>query len=277
MSTRAVVLGGGGVAGIGWLVGVATVLRDEGVDLAAADRLIGTSAGSAVATQIATGSLDEAARMQLSEQTAEINADFDMEEFLRLATTIAAEASSPLDAVRRFANMPRQDTSVTAGERREAVAARLPVKTWPDQPLSICVVAQDTGERVILDRASGVDLVDAVVASCAVPGIWPPVELDGRMFVDGGTHSTTNADLAAGTDKALILVPSVLLEPQAAVLDVERGQLAPGTSLVVQADEGSIAAFGPNPLDPSTRAPAFHAGQRQAQQSLAAVAAFWGA
>ena len=227
MSTRAVVLGGGGVAGIGWLVGLATALRDEGVDLAAADRLIGTSAGSAVATQIATGSLDEAARMQLREQTAEISANFDMAEFLRLATAIAEEASSPLDAVRRFANVPVQSrTSVTAAERREAVAARLPVKTWPDQPLSICVVAQDTGERVVVDRSGGIDLVHAVLASCAVPGIWPPVELDGRMFVDGGTHSTTNADLAAGADKTLVLVPSVLLKPQAAALDTERRQCA---------------------------------------------------
>jgi len=275
MTTRAAVLGGGGVAGIGWLVGVATVLRDSGVDLAEADRLVGTSAGSAVATQIATGALDEAARLQLREETAEISANFDMEEFLRLATALAAEATSPLDAVRRFANLPRLDTSITPDARRVAVAARLPIKSWPEQRLSICVVAQDSGERVVVERASGIDLVDAVTASCAVPGIWPPVRIGGRTFVDGGTYSITNADVAAGADRTLILVPSVLPDAQVAALRVERDHLAPGMSMVVQADEESVAAFGPNPLDPSTRAPAFHAGRRQAEQARAQVRSFW--
>ena len=59
-------------------------------------------------------------------------------------------------------------------KRRAVIAARLPAAGWPGRDLRIPAVDAVTGEVVIFTRDSGVTLVDAVTASCAVPGIWPP-------------------------------------------------------------------------------------------------------
>jgi NTE family protein len=167
------------------------------------------------------------------------------------------------------------NTSATAEQRRGAVAARLPVTTWPDRDLRIVAVAQDTGERVVFDRTSGVSLLDAVLASCAVPGVWPAVMIDGREYVDGGVHSFSNADLAAGCERTIVLVPGLVQPQSRQLLDDETDVLGPGASLVIAADDASVEAIGPNPLDPSRRQDAYAAGAAQAEQSVAAVAAFW--
>ncbi|MCH7719085.1 MAG: patatin-like phospholipase family protein, partial [Chloroflexi bacterium] len=55
MTTRALVLGGGGPVGIAWEAGIIKGLLDGGVDATEADLIVGTSAGSVVGTQIASG------------------------------------------------------------------------------------------------------------------------------------------------------------------------------------------------------------------------------
>ena len=125
----------------------------------------------------------------------------------------------------------------------------------------------------MFDRTSGVDLLDAVCASCAVPGVWPRVPIDGRDYVDGGVHSSTNADLAAGADRTLIVVPGQVAQDLADRIAEERASLA--ASMLVRADEESVAALGTNPLDPADRGPAFAAGRTQAGHVLDAVQTFW--
>ncbi len=273
--SRALVLAGGGVGGIAWLVGLAYGLGEHGVDLGAADVLIGTSAGSAVAAQLATGQLDAAARMQQDENTSELSVQFDTVEFFALMGEVAESATSRQDAAYRMANLALVNTSVTAEQRRAAVAARLPVQTWPDRELRVVAVARDDGRRVVLDRDSGATLVDAVLASCAVPGMWRPVSINGREYVDGGAHSLSNADLAAGFDRTLVLVPAMLDDGLVKLVDDEVAVLRPGTAHVIGADEASVAAIGPNPLDPSTRPAVFTAARSQAAQVAAELARFW--
>jgi NTE family protein len=160
--------------------------------------------------------------------------------------------------------------------RRAAVAARLPVPTWPDRPVLLPAVDAATGETVVFARDSGVSLVDAVAASCAVPGIWPPVTIGGRRYVDGGIRSITNADLAAGSDRVLVIVPSLADQPNPfSRLDEEAKALAPTAVLAVYADAASVAAFGANPLSPATRGPAARAGREVGRSRAAEVAAFW--
>lgn len=269
---RSVVLAGGGVSGIAWLLGVVTSLREAGVDLADAESVIGTSAGSVVATQLATGTVDAAAHAQLQVETAERSVAFDTTEFVALVEQAVARSSSPQDAARRLAQLPLQQNDVGPEERRAIVAARLPVHDWPTRNLQVCAVVRDTGERVVFSRPDGVPLVDAVTASCAVPGVWPAVPIGGRDHVDGGAYSMTNADLARGADRTLVLVPVVPSAQQLATLDAELG---PDASLVLAADDASGAAFGPNPLDPARRADAFRAGRRQGAAAAARVTAFW--
>ena len=277
MTTRALVLGGGGVGGIAWLLGVVTSLRDAGVDLGSADVLVGTSAGAAVAAQLATGQVDEAAATQQAEATTEIAAQLDMERFQTMMFEAAMAGSDRQDTTRRMANIADQGPGVAPEARRQVIAARLPVQEWPDRDLRITVVRKATGERIVLDRHGETGLVDAVAASCAVPGIWPAVTIDGEPYVDGGVHSTTNADLAAGCDLVLVLVPVMLDEVWLGpMLAEEQEALLPGRSHVVPVDEPSLAAIGPNPLDPSRRAAAFAAGRAQGSACAHEVATFWG-
>ena len=88
------------------------------------------------------------------------------------------------------------------------IAGRLPSHEWPDCVLRIPAIDTASGELVAFDRGSGVALVDAVAASCAVPGAWPPVTIRDRRYMDGGVGSTLNLALAGDCDVAVALVPA---------------------------------------------------------------------
>ena len=133
-----------------------------------------------------------------------------------------------------------------------------------------------SGATAIFTKDSHVPLVDAVAASCAVPGIWPPVTINGRRYIDGGIRSATNADLAAGHDRILVVTPALPGQPAPFdQLDGEIEGLKPGVAHVIYADADSVAAFGANPLSPATRPPAAQAGRAIGQEHAAAVAALW--
>lgn len=278
---RALVLAGGGVAGIAWELGVLRGLQDADPDLAArviaADLIIGTSAGSAVAAQVTSGvALDDLYAAQLSETSAEIEVDLDMDVLLARFAAAVAEAKSPEEMQRAIGTVALETPTVAEPVRHAAVAARLPVPAWPDRPMMLPAVDAETGEPVIFTKDSGVALVDAVAASCAVPGIWPPVTIGGRRYIDGGVRSSTNADLARGCDRILVIVPSLADAPDPfRKLDQEIELLRPARVLAVYADEASMASFGTNPLSPATRPPAARAGRDIGHSQAAEVAAFW--
>src|SRR6202043_2515164 len=94
-----------------------------------------------------------------------------------------------------------------AGPRRALVAARLPRAEWPDRPMIVVAVDARTGELTAFDRDSGVDLVDAVTASTALPGLVPTVSINGARYIDGGVRSADNADLASGYANVVVLSP----------------------------------------------------------------------
>jgi len=151
--------------------------------------------------------------------------------------------------------------------RRAVIAWRLPSHDWPQLSLRVTAVDVATGELVVFDKASGVDLVDAVAASCAVPGVWPAVTIGNRRYIDGGVRTMTNADLAAASDRALVLAP--LDEPTVhqQIAELARAEL-------VQPDAASLAAFGTDPLDPATRTRRPRPGaQRRAE--AARIASLW--
>jgi NTE family protein len=168
--------------------------------------------------------------------------------------------------------------AVPEAERRAIIETRLPVHMWPEPRLLIVAVDTETGEEYIMDRTSGVSLVDAVSASCAVPGIWPPVTIAGHRYMDGGVRSATNADLAHGSDRILILNPlgananflGAGLDSAVAALEREGSQV-----LVIAPDAASTTAIGLNPLDPATRQPSALAGRLQGRELTASVAALW--
>jgi NTE family protein len=111
-----------------------------------------------------------------------------------------------------------------------------------------------------------------VAASCAVPGIWPPVTIGGIRYIDGGVRSATNVDLAAGYPLVLLLAPLADLSLHSQVTELTQN----GSQVeVLVPDENSLTAFGVNPLDPVTRTPAARAGRTQGQQAATTIAELW--
>jgi NTE family protein len=276
---RALVLAGGGVAGIAWELGVLLGLRDQGVDVSEADLVVGTSAGAAVAAQVTgTGALESVYAAQLAEETVEIDSGVDLQGVLGQFAKAMNGVTSPQEARQRIGALALAAQTVPEAARREVIAGRLPSHTWPERPMLLTAIDTETGDLRVFDRACGVDLVDVVAASCAVPGIWPPVTIEGRRYMDGGMRSGSNADLAAGAQRVLVITPSPPNAPAllGSGLDQEIKALDPADVHVLYADEASVAAFGQNPLLPTTRRPSALAGREVGRRHAAEVAAFWG-
>jgi NTE family protein len=273
--TRALVLGGGGVAGISWMVGVLTGLADAGVDVSDADQVVGTSAGSVAGALLLTAADSMWARQVDPDlQADELFAAVDLDEMATRFGAAVAGATSEEALRAAIGAMALATETVPEPVRRAVIASRLPVTAWP-QPLQVTAVDAGSGHLLVLDASSGVDLVDAVAASCAVPGIWPPVTLGERRYVDGGVRTTLNADLAAGADVVLVLAPMGLAGsgPLSAGLDDALPLL--GRVVAIEPSEESRAAMGANPLDPATRRPAAEAGRAQGVEEAAHVRDLW--
>jgi NTE family protein len=275
---RALVLGGGGVTGIAWELGVIAGLAEAGVRLGDADLVVGTSAGSVVAAQVLSGTpVEELYARQLRPPTGEIAASLGLG---GVARWVLASFSSRDEAIvrGRIGRMAlRARTAATADERRAVIAGRLPSHDWPARSrLVVTAVEASTGEFRAFDAGSGVDLVDAVAASCAVPLVWPPIPIDGRAYVDGGVRSPVNADLAAGADQVVVLAPIARAARSSGRVDRQLATLGPGVRTVtVTLDPAARRAIGRNTLDPVRRAPAARAGRAQAPRVADAVRAVW--
>ncbi|MDX2645866.1 patatin-like phospholipase family protein [Streptomyces sp. PA03-1a] len=267
--TDALVLGGGGVAGIAWITGLLAGLADAGQDVSGADVLVGTSAGATVAAQLASGlSLQElyARQTEPELQSAEIMADVDLANFGAGIADVLQGAASVPDMRRAVGRYALDAETVPEAERRRVIESRLPSHDWPaSRTVRIVAVDAETGQPRVFDGSCGVGLVDAVAASCAVPGIWPPVTIEGRRFVDGGVRSATNADYAGGASRVLAIAPMGTTDLFPSELPLERAlaelRAAGAEVAVVEPDEASLAAIGTNPLDPATRRPAAEAGR----------------
>jgi NTE family protein len=275
---RGVVLGGGGVAGIGWQLGLLSGLAEDGLDVRLdAGLFVGTSAGATVAAQITSGlSWKQLLERFGSPDSVEQPIAYDLAERRRFLAEVEAGAVDEIDAAARLGRMALTARTVSEVDRLAIIAARLPVQEWPSVPLRIVAVNAQDGRPVVFDRTSGVPLADAVAASCAVPGVWPPVTIAGDRYIDGGARSYTNADFAAGCGRVLVILP---LEPTgriAAVLDRELAELQESAEvLLVRMDERCRRAMGSNPLDPSTRHAMVAAGRGQSGDIAIDVAAFW--
>ncbi|NGN93232.1 patatin-like phospholipase family protein [Nocardioides sp. KC13] len=285
---RALVLGGGGSAGNAWLIGVVAGLHEGGLDVTEADLVVGTSAGATAAAQLGGASPADLLAAILEAPTPSSSAGrrgpgpITSTHLERTNAIIAASAD--LADMRRRAGAYAIELATASGpagqqQWRETVAARLPSARWPERTVLLTTVDADTGEPVELDRDSGVDLVDAVAASCAG---GPAYVIGDRRYIDGGyRRSSENADLAAGCGRVLVLSPlgGRTRHPAAwrSELAAQVDELRDGGSVVetVLPDEASLEAFGGNMMSPSTRPPAARAGRRQGLRAAEKIAEFW--
>jgi NTE family protein len=165
-------------------------------------------------------------------------------------------------------------TTPSEQARLEVISERLSGAQWPDRQLVITAVDAHTGEFRAFDRNSGPSLVQAVAASCAVPGVYPPVTIEGRRYIDGGIRSAANADLAQGCDRLVVLAPIPRgVGPMASVDAQVTGMLA--RVAVISPDGESRTAIGPNVLDPAFRAESARAGRAQGMAVAERVAEVW--
>jgi NTE family protein len=294
----ALVLGGGGAAGNAWEIGVIAGLAEAGLDMTeAADLVVGTSAGATAAAQLRSGMPPaELLASVLSPPVQPVGQNRERPPSLPMATVfermraIGAAATSAADLQRAMGAFGLESDSILgpgAEQRRAMIAARLPRREWPDRPMIVVAVNAHTGELVAFDRESGVELVDAVTASTALPGLVPTVSINGARYIDGGVRSPDNADLASGYANVVVLSPlGGVGADRAGQFEGLRRPPEWGTDLagqvealrkqgsrveVITPDADSRAAFGTNLTDPATRIPAARAGFAQGKHEATRV------
>jgi NTE family protein len=291
---RALVLGGGGSTGNAWLIGVIAGLFDTGLDVTTADLTIGTSAGSTAAAQIAGASPTElfaaTAAAVPQHRTGPVGSDRERvpkrptADQLERFHQIIASAEDVTDMRRRMgaAALDREAESDRSWQAqwRTTVASRLPSQRWPERLLLITAVDAHTGEPVVFDRHSGVDLVDAVAASCAGGG--PPYRIRNNPYIDGGYRANAeNADLAVGYERVLVLSPlgGRTLHPLhwRTELAVQIDELRAHGSKVekIIPDSSAEHMFGAHAMDLSLRPPAARAGHDQGRALAGQLIEFW--
>lgn len=277
MTGTALILGGGGVTGIAWELGMLAGLAEAGVDLPAADLIVGTSAGSVVGAQITSGAdLEDLYATQLADSDGDTAARMGRAAMLRWGWTLLRSGDPQRTRV-RIGRLAIDARTMPEAERRAELATRLAVRDWPSRRLLITAVDAESGELAPLERERGVSLLDAVGASCAVPGVWPPVTVDGRRLIDGGVRSPTNADLAADCDRVVVVAPVSrgLRTVTSAFRQAQRLRASGRAVTVISPDEPARRAIGRNVLDPARRPAAARAGRAQAAAVLDEVAAVW--
>ena len=278
-ASQALVLGGGGVAGVAWMTGLLTGLADAGEDVTEADLIIGTSAGASVAAMLGS-------RLPLAElfarqsdpglQSAEFMVKLNVAKMTVEAAAYLRGATTAAEIQRRIGAYALAAETVPEATRRAVIESRLPLRDWPDRRIQVTAVDAATGDLAVFDAQSGVSLVDAVAASSAVPSVWPPVTIGGSRYIDGGVRSADNADLASGFRQITVISPLGFDRPtlsRPSLRDVVSRLRAEGSDVtVIVPDAASASAIGANPLDPATRTPAAKAGRAQGQTGLAANA-----
>lgn len=291
MATRALVLSGGGPVGIAWELGIAAGLEEEGVLLADADFIVGTSAGSFVGAQLASGRTAKSLAEAIIAQSAAPSA----------APATGARPSGPpnltplMDFMARAAD-PKQspeglraeigtfalNASTMSEEAFIKSMGRIP-ETWPAKRFACTAVDALDGSFHVWDNDSGVQLASAVSSSCAVPGVYPPVTINGRRYIDGGMRSGTNADLARGYEHVLIVSvrassavgPMAELSQRRLESEISAIREGGGEVEIIEPDDTSAATLGMNLMDARNRGAAVETGLRQGRLEAEWLRPFW--
>jgi len=275
---RGLVLGGGGITGIAWEIGVVAGLVEAGIDVPAADLVVGTSAGSVVGAELLSGvPIERVYEGQLADATGEKADRIGLTVILRLLLA-SLSTRHPERGRARLGRAALAARTMPESEWRARFEQGLSSLAWPERRFLITAVDAASGEATVFERGGGVALLDAVAASCAVPLVFPPVTINGRRYVDGGVRSLANADLATGCDRVVVLAPVTAALRRAGRVGWQLASLGSGVrSLAVSPDAAARRAIGSNVLDPGRRAAAARAGREQGIRMAGAVAAVWAA
>ena len=283
------VLGAGGVAGAAWHAGALAALAEAGWDARSADLMVGTSAGSGTASvlrldvppaDLLAGTLGEpmgpvgSAFSEKAGRGGEIPSPeiggripTPASPAMALRSLAAPWRLRPMKVATGLLPVGRVPTDFIGDRIR-----RTHEEPWPERPTWVCAVRLRDGERVVFGRdVDDAHLATAVEASSAIPGFFTPVEHDGDLYVDGGAHSPTNADLVAGLGFDAVVISSPMSGTGSAIrrlkwtggralhrqtLNREVRQIRADDTpvIVLQPDADVVDTIGPNSMDPARRA-----------------------
>lgn len=283
---KALVLGGGGPVGRAWEAGLVCGLIAQGVALSSADTIVGTSAGAIVGAQLALG-LDLTVVAPASTAPPLPPAASNALAELAKMTSAAGRTADPesrRQAIGQFAL-----TAATPSE--EQSMARVAIFSGRAWPAGLCVTAvnAETGASVFWQQGSGIALDLAIAASCALPGVWPPITIGGQRFMDGGIGSMLNADLAPGHCAVIVVSCFPLAPPEGVGSEgphpVNSGPVSEIEALRAAGADVDVIAPGPEflaltgggarMLDPTLVPLAFQIGMQQAICAARHLQAAW--
>jgi NTE family protein len=271
--------------GVAWETGLVAGLAAGGVDLRQADLVVGTSAGSMVGTRIAAGQeLGASSEARPAARLPALEGGPDMETLSKVfglwsaADDMTRELRAEIGALALSARTVDEHIWVTQ------TGGNVGVEDWPETELRLAAVDAQSGSFALFSRERGVPLAHAIAASCAVPGMFPPITMEGRRYMDGGVRSGTSADAALdlAPDACLIIAPickgtasfGALAERQ---MNEEAQQLraAGGRVVCITPDSVERDAFGPNLMDAARAAASADAGYARGLELARGDAGIW--
>ena len=273
---KALVLGGGGVSGRAWEIGVLAGLAARGVNLSDADTLVGTSAGAVVASCVACGV--DLGRLYDEQVHGDPPTEGRMAPSVLLRVGLLA--GRYWRDSHRFrlaaAGLAARAASPPPEEQLGRIARLIPSTTWPDKRLLLATVDGRTGQGTVLTKACGLSLVDAVSASTAVPGTRPPAGWPGVALIDGAFRSFANVDLAEGCDPVVVIAPAIagvgpVLSGHPHLAALRRTAKV----TLITPDLASLLAMGPNPMSDRNRPGSARAGYVQGKTLADATGSLW--
>src|SRR3990172_6338165 len=200
--TRALVLGGGGSVGVAWETAILAGLLDNGLDLRDLDLIIGTSAGSVVGASIAHG---RDPRIPPDERTRRPVSNLMPGAPIAVAAVFRLWGSFDEMTPERCARVGELALSAPTASQADWIAG-FADEPWPAKPLLVCAVDCQSGDLRVFSKDDAIPLHLACAASCSVPGLFPPVEIEGRRYTDGGVRSWTSADVALRMKPGRVLI-----------------------------------------------------------------------
>lgn len=284
-----IVLGGGGVYFVAWQVSYLNGLIKRGVDLERAEIIVGTSAGSLVASILASRGLKRFGKQVdwISKVPALVNmlapaSNFHESQIRALDMFRNADNSRP-ETIQAIGHAALAAYTPTAAEMRRSTGFAIAARGWPSAALNITCVDTYTGERLVVTNESHVSAIRASAASSAVPGIFSPQRLHDRWCMDGGVSgSGTHCDLVAGASRALVISLGAVLKSDVATMTITPDSLQKELAALESSGTKTLSR-GPKKvelerlMDPQAVPEAIALGEEQAAEDADEMTKFWNA
>ncbi|AGZ26048.1 MULTISPECIES: patatin-like phospholipase family protein [Staphylococcus] len=272
---RALVLGGGGITGIAWESGVLAALIENGMKISQIDKIFGTSAGAFVGAVLSNNQDMKSYYHYLNENKDPNEQTKLKKEVYEMWRQAYIQGGNNQESIGRLLGemIDQVQPVISMKERKKAIAKRLNDSKWTSQ-LVITAINARTGQLETINQQIGMDLIDSVAASEAVPGLWPHVTMNGKDYIDGGMVSSTNACLAKDFKQILIIAPlTQKIGKLPNVFDDEITLSNTSDVYTITPDEFSKSIIGDNIYDASVIIEVGNAGYEQGKRLVKEIEA----